>query len=603
MLHKIIVKTFFSLNLFTKLMIMLLLISILPIFLIQFTSYQISTSTIEKQTKELIMATLRQTNNSVESFFHAYDNIILDIYTDSSYVDNLKYINVWDTKNYYKAKHQIEQKLENIVYAYPEILGIAIVGLNGDATFYDTVTFSGVESFCFDVSNFRTDPMFKDSLKKKHAIYSSTIHKSDSIHGNKNYFYIAHQLTDFNNYKNGPVGSIILCIDEGALRNVYSVGMDINSNLTFLVNKEGDIISFPLEEFVGFKLNYDDNEDSIVIATKEFFQMNHFMNSSQLEVHVSSIKSGEFTLINVHNLTYALSDVQNVTKIIVFIGILFGMICIFIAMSFAAGTDKSVKKIIHAMGKADKGDYDIQIAMEGKDEFAKIAHHFNDMIVRIKESNEQEREALVRKKNAEIKSLEAQINPHFLYNTLDAINWVAVEHEEFHISKLLIHLAAILRYSIQRSNEIVTLREELEYLKKYIYLQQERFCYSFQYTIHIDETLKNCKIHKLLIQPLIENTIVHGFPGKTGQDEIDITIQMHNDTYIHIQIKDNGKGMPRELVELFNNYDYRTDTIDTSIGVRNVITRLKLYYGSNSYFSVASDEMGTIVRLMIPYEI
>ncbi|MBP1754066.1 MAG: sensor histidine kinase [Firmicutes bacterium] len=603
MLHKIMVKTFLSLNLFTKLMIMLLLISILPILLTQFTSYKISTSTIEKQTKELIMANLRQSSNSVEGFFHAYDNIILDIYTDSSYIDNLKYINVWDTKYYYVAKHQIEEKLENIVYTYPEILGITIVGLNGDATFYDAVTLSGEESFCFDVNNLRTNAMFKDSLKVKHAIYSGTTHRSEVEYGNKNYFYIAHQLTDFNNYKNGPVGSIILCIDESALRSVYSAGMDYASNVTFLVNQVGDIISFPLEGYAGLNIYGGSDNSDIEKATKRFFQKNNFMNSNQLEVHISSIQDGVFYLINVQNITYALKDVQNISKIIALIGILLGFVCILIAMSFAAGTDKSVKTIIHAMKKADQGDYEVRISLEGRDEFAKIAHHFNDMIIRIKEANQQEREALVREKNSEIKSLEAQINPHFLYNTLDAINWVAVDHDEFHISKMLINLAAMLRYSIQRSNEIVTLQEELEYLKKYIYLQQERFCYSFQYVIHIDETLNSCMIHKLLIQPLIENIIVHGFPGNTGHDEIEIDFQILFDNYIQIQVKDNGKGMSQELVEEFNNYDYRQDTIETSIGVRNVITRLKLYYGSNSGFRVDSSETGTIVTMMIPYEI
>lgn len=603
MMHKIIAKIFLSFNLFTKLMIMLLLISIIPIFFIQFTSYKISTSTIEKQTKELIQSNLQQSSNSVVGFFHAYDNIMLDIYTDNSYIDNLKYINVWDTKNYYPAKHQIEEKLEDIVYVYSEILGIAIVGLNGDATFYDKVTLSGEESFCFEVNNIRTNPMFKDSLKVKHAIYSSTIHKADKNYGSKNYFYIAHQLTDFNNYKNGPVGSIILCIDESALRNVYSAGMDFHSNVTFLVNENGDIISFPLEAYVGLNLYQEYGNGSIEKAAKKFFQDNQLMNAKQLEVHTSSIKDGVFTLISVQNLTYALKDVQNISKIIILIGILFGIVCILIAMSFAADTDKSVKKIIHGMRKADQGDYDVQISLEGKDEFARIAHHFNDMILRIKESNRLEKEALVRKKNAEIKSLEAQINPHFLYNTLDAINWVAVEHEEFHISKMLIHLAAILRYSIQKSNAIVTIQEELEYLKRYIYLQQERFCYSFQCTIHMDEALKNSKIHKLLIQPLIENTIVHGFPGSTGHDEIHILIQKQYDSCIEIQVKDNGKGMSCDLVELFNNYDYRTDNIETSIGVRNVITRLKLYYGSSSYFHVDSGEQGTMVTIMIPYEI
>ncbi len=602
MLNKI-TKKFLSLDIFKKIMIMLLLISILPIILIQFISYKISTSTIERQTKELITANLRQSSNSVEEFFYAYDKIIMDMYTDSSYIDNLKYINVWDSKNYYTAKHEIEKKLESTAYVYPEILGIAVVGLKGDATFYDTVTLSGVDSFCFDVDNLRTNDMFKASLSVKHAVYSSTIHKSDLFYGEKNYFYIAHQLTDFNNYKDGPVGSILLCIDESALRNVYSTGAEFNSNLTFLINQDGDIISFPMDSYIGMNLYEEFGKNNMEEATKTFFYKHDFMDSKRLEIHTTSIKDGAFILINVQNLTYALKNVEYISMIIILIGILVGMGCVLLSMSFAASTGKSVKKIIVAMGKADQGDYDVRISLEGKDEFARIARHFNDMIRKIKKSNEIQREALVREKNAEIKSLEAQINPHFLYNTLDAINWVAIEHEEFHISKMLINLAAILRYSIQKCNEIVTIKEELEYLKRYIYLQQQRFCYSFQCMIHLDDTVKSCKIHKLLIQPLIENTIVHGFPGNTGHDEIHILIQKKDKNYIQIQVRDNGKGMTGELAEIFNSYDYRKDKIETSIGVRNVITRIKLYYGEDGYFHVDTSESGTAVTIWIPYEI
>ncbi len=338
-------------------------------------------------------------------------------------------------------------------------------------------------------------------------------------------------------------------------------------------------------------------------ASKYFFRNHDFMNSKKLEVHISSIKNGVFFLINVQNLTYALKNVEYISMIIIFIGILVGMCCVLLSMSFAASTDKAVKKIIHAMGKADKGDYDVRISMEGNDEFARISYHFNDMIHKIKKSNELEREAMVREKNAEIKTLEAQINPHFLYNTLDAINWVAIEHEEFQVSKMLINLAAILRYSIQKSNEIVTIQEELDNLKRYIYLQQQRFEYSFQCMIHLDENVDSCKIHKLLIQPLIENTIVHGFPGNTNHDEIHIQIRKNNDSYLQVQVQDNGKGMPQELAEVFNSYDYRKDKIETSIGVRNVITRIKLYYGDNGYFHVDTSEQGTTVTILIPYEV
>ena len=116
---------------------------------------------------------------------------------------------------------------------------------------------------------------------------------------------------------------------------------------------------------------------------------------------------------------------------------------------------------------------------------------------------------MLKEKNAEIQALEAQINPHFLYNTLDAINWMAVDKNEYAISKMLTELAAIMRYSIHGSNEIVELKDELTYLKKYIHLQQERLNYSFLSTLKADESLYHVKIHKMLMQPLVENTLVY----------------------------------------------------------------------------------------------
>ncbi len=601
MLKKI-ANIFLSFNLFTKIMIVLLLISVIPIFLIQVISYKISADTIERQTKELILANLQQATTSVEVFLEDYDSIIQGIFTDVSYVDNLKYINRWDTKRYEVAKHNIEVKLEDLVYIHSELLGVAIVGINGDSIFYDAITHSGERSFCFDVDQLRTYGMSKESLEVQETVYSNIIFSSDGVYGDKRFFYIAHQLTDYNNYRNGPVGSVVFAVDEGALRQVFSDGMDLSSNMTFLINDQGDIISFPIEAFIGKNIYSEQDQETLENAVQNFFQQNQLMNSKRLAVNVSPITGRKFMLVNIQDLNYALSDVHNISEILIIIGLLSGWACINVAMAFASSTNKAVKKIISAMGKADQGDYDVQISTKGRDEFAIISNHFNAMILRIKASNDQEKDALVRRKNAEIKSLEAQINPHFLYNTLDAINWVAVEHEEFHISKMLVNLANILRYSIHKSNGVVTIQEELEYLKRYIYLQHERFNYSFQYFIDVEEELRKGRIHKLILQPLIENSFVHGFPGTSGQDEIGIYIHKYEEGFIQIQVKDNGKGMPEDLVKLFNNYDYRKDQIETSIGVRNVITRLNLYYGTKGSFHIDSNEGGTEVRIIIPYE-
>ena len=596
-------KKYVSMDISKKILVMLLLVSIIPIIVIQFISFKISTFTIEKQIQELNVANLEQACNNVDDFFEVYDKIILEIFTNGSYVENLKYINLWDSKNYYTAKHEIEEKLENIAYVNKEILGIQIVGLNRDTIFHDSITLSGLESFCFDNENFMSNKLFKDSLSANHTIFSNTIHKKDVKYGEKYYFYIGHMLTDFNNYDEGSIGSIILCVDEKALRNVYSSGKGFESNATFIINHEGDIISFPEDKYVGENIFEGlDSNVNVSQATKIFFEKNKLMNSKKLDVHTQSMKNNEFIILNVQNMDYSLKSVRYISVTILLIGILVSVICILISMSFADSTDKSVKKIINAMKKADKGDYNVQISIKGNDEFSLISYHFNEMIYKIRNSSEQEREALLREKNAEIKSLEAQINPHFLYNTLDAINWVAIEHEELSISKMLTSLATILRYSIYKSNEIVTINQELECLKKYIYLQQERFNYSFQCLILFEESEKYCKIHKLLLQPLIENTIVHGFPGATNNDEIIINISRKDNIYLEIQVIDNGRGIDQELVDKFNSFDYREDKIETSIGVRNVITRVKLYYGDKGQFYMESNKSGTKVTLLIPYE-
>lgn len=553
-------------------LVLLLGVSLVPIIFVLLISYRQSASTITRQTGELIEANLEQSSGNVQNFLDTFENLIQDIYTDQTYVDNLKPINIWDSSGFYLAKHKIEENLQNIVYINKNILGIAVTGIYGDVCFYDSMTLSGAESFCFDLDNIRNNEMVKQAYAEKQTVYSRTYHKLDTRYGEKDYFYVAHQLTDFNDYKEGPVGCILLCVDEKALCDVYKQG-STKSNITFVVNRYGDIISYPEGNygerniFAGEEKK-ERSKEEIEQAAQKFVENNRYPQGASLSARSKGVQNQTFYVVNVRDLNYVLKDLHNLTFLIVLVGLLAGVICVLIAVSFSKDMDRSVKPILNAMDKA----------------------------------NEQEKEALVREKYAEIKSLEAQINPHFLYNTLDAINWVAIDRKEYSISKMLTSLALILRYSIHKSNEIVEIRDELEYLKRYVYLQQQRFEYSFICTVEADENLMKCRIHKLLIQPLLENTLVHGFPGNTGMDEINIRLTKAGEHKISIVVKDNGKGMEEGQAEYFNHFDYKKERIESSIGVRNVITRIKLYYGEQGSFHVESSQEGTVITILIPYE-
>ena len=193
------------------------------------------------------------------------------------------------------------------------------------------------------------------------------------------------------------------------------------------------------------------------------------------------------------------------------LAILFSItIIIYITRNFSVSTGK----ILDAMKTAQDGELSVQVTLDNDDdELSVIAARFNKMISKINQLVEEVKRATFKQKEAEIRALEAQINPHFLYNTLDSINWMAIKKEEHEISNMLKSLAQILRYSVDKSNSIVKLREEIKWLKQYLYLQQTRFNYSFECFMDVDESIMDCMVHKLLLQPFIENAVIHGFEG------------------------------------------------------------------------------------------
>jgi two-component system sensor histidine kinase YesM len=608
-------KKFMELGIARKTLILMFTVSLIPLTLTLIMYYALSASVMKTQTGELIQANLEQSASNVQNFWQTYEDIIQSIYIDDFYGEYLEPINLWDSNNYYYANAEITKRLENIVNTNDEVLGIMIRGSFYDTCFYDSITKSSQTSVCFDIDSIRNNQYMNDAVDKNQIIYSSLNHIVNSDYGSRDVLYMACQLRDFEDYGTKPMGCVMLCVDEQALEDVY-VKSNTESNITLITNQYGDIVSFPQASLAGVNIldqkeavSGQDGKEPEPAGQKEleeaavrYLKSNNYLQGRNLETVSKEILGGKCYLINVQDANYAMRNFRYIVGIMIVFCIVSGLICAILAVGFSVEVDGAVKPILRAMDKANQGDLKARIKIRGHDEFARISEQFNYMIEQIHLSNEQEKEALLRKKNAEIKSLEAQINPHFLYNTLDAINWVAIDQKEYTISRMLTSLATILRYSIHKSNEIVEIRSELEYLRKYVYLQQQRFDYSFVCTIDADESIFTYKIHKMLIQPLLENTLVHGFPGNSGMDEINIRISpVEQGNVMQIVVEDNGVGVEPEKVDFFNHFDYQKERIESSIGVRNVITRLKLYYGEEGSFYMESGTEGTRITMRIPY--
>ena len=605
---KYLVNRYRSWGIAKKTLIILLFVSIVPVMVIEIITCVIAANTLKKQMDILMESNMKLSQKGLEDFFSEYDSIIMSIYTENEYAVKLEKLNVWDSRNYYLLKKQLEDDLENISYLHPEILGIAVVTLKKECILYDSITNSTMDSYCFPEKDKSWLNVTDETFHNTRTVYSGVISREEVGGKKRNIMYLGHRIADINNYRQGTVGSILICLDETNIRDTYSQENENEVNVSFLCYGGGNIVSSTRADLIGTGIfdGWDGSQEELFSQAeakiRQAVEARQIMKSGSYSIYTKPVMKDQFMLVSIRDNKEPLKDFKYIFEVIILLTILIIITSILIMIQFAGSLQVCVEKITSAMDRAYKGDYTVQIEHTWQDEFGKIAKHFNHMVQKIDQSGKIEKEALLREKNAELKALEAQINPHFLYNTLDAINWIAIENEQFLISRMLKNLATILRYSIHKSNGVVSVKSEIEYLKQYIFLQQQRFSFSFHCIMDVDEEVLDLKMHKLLFQPLIENAIIHGFPGNTGQDVITVSMRKKGEKHLVICVEDNGTGMAEGLVRELNHYDYLSSAMEGSIGVRNVIMRIKYYYGEEGSFLIQSSDRGTKITAEILFE-
>lgn len=249
--------------------------------------------------------------------------------------------------------------------------------------------------------------------------------------------------------------------------------------------------------------------------------------------------------------------------------------------------------------RVENGEFDFEIDVERSDEIGSLTQSFNTMTKRLNELVNKTYKLEISESEARFKALQAQISPHFLYNALDTINWSLIDKGDYETSKILGSLSEILRYSIDYNKGMVTLGEEMRQLENYLRIQKGRFENRFDYRVDLDESLKNYKIPKLLLQPLVENAVVHGVEKVTSGGNISIKA-LNKGEHIDIEIIDNGNGIsPDKLKRINDQLKKNQKDINDRIGLLNVNDRIKLIYGNEYFLSIESSSKGTKAHIRI----
>jgi two-component system, sensor histidine kinase YesM len=262
---------------------------------------------------------------------------------------------------------------------------------------------------------------------------------------------------------------------------------------------------------------------------------------------------------------------------------------------------KRIKQLILHMRKLETGNFDIGILPHSRDEIGLLQQNFNYMLTKLSTVMDEKLEMGKEIKNTDLKLLQAQINPHFLYNTLDLINWKAIDKNVPEISTLVQALAKYYRMSLGKGEDIVPLSDEIEHVKTYVRIQNERFQNRIHLDISIPESLKQFRVLKLLLQPLVENSILHGIMEKYDMEGTIRIDAAATDGRVSIRITDDGVGMQQSRLETLLVPEQ--DNKKNGYGIRNIHERIKLYYGAEYGLSYKSSlGSGTVAEITLPFQ-
>lgn len=277
------------------------------------------------------------------------------------------------------------------------------------------------------------------------------------------------------------------------------------------------------------------------------------------------------------------------------------IICILISYYIPLSITRPIRRLSLITNQVARGDLDVEFDVRDGAEIRVLNDSLDVMVDKIKELVDQVTVEQVRLRKAEFELLQAQINPHFLYNTLDAIVWLAESGEPKKVVSMVESLSGFFRSSLNQGKDVVTIKEELQHVRSYLEIQQVRYQDILQYKIDIPESLNRYFIPKITIQPLVENALYHGIKNKRGVGEIVITGKMEGNR-CNIEITDNGIGMtPERLQQVRSRIAYKTPGENDIYGLYNVNERIRLNFGEDYGISIESEyKQGTKVLICLP---
>lgn len=593
-IKKLLHMFFYDIKIHQKIIIFTILIASVPILLMSYIFYykseQIIYSEVSSSYKQMLSQYIDNINYKMNLYSTMLDNITYSSILQDTSLSNENQ----DYSVYMDIINKVDTEVNSLMFSkkQDETYDIKVYPYDTSVTYYQT--------HIGNLSSIENTDWYKKFVLKK---LNYNIGVSNTFNPNINTITLIRTIPSlkFQSFlknigivKLDVYADMIFKIQEDKLdaKNKYLYILDINNNVVYSSDSNVKIN----KKIAGFNISND------LDTSKHYVSLNGRKGISVYK----NIDAFGWKAVLFHDNSQIEKKLTDTRILILITDVVICSILIFLALIFSNTISKRLEMLTNKMKDVMNGDLEIRYKINGKDEIGVLDDDFNNMINRLNKLINENYVQKIEKREAQLNSLQAQLNPHFLYNTLESINSIASVYNCIEICNISQKLGDMFRYNINSGkSEFVTVKDEILHIKNYEYIQKIRFDDKFEIIYDIPEAIYDYYVLKFILQPIVENCIIHGFKGNKDILHINISAYLDNITLV-IDIIDDGIGMNEERLEYLITYiSEKDDNIignkKKSIGIKNVDSRLKLCFGDEYGISIySSDAEGTKVSLRMP---
>lgn len=587
-----------NLSIRTKLMVVLNIVIVIPLVTISLVSYKNSEDVLKNKSSQYSQDILKIINLRFDDNLTRLDSILNDILSDSTIETFINRSDKADENDDYQFNNNVRDRLKNLMRTKDEIQSVSIY--YGDKHCYADKNSQAISIEAIVPEESKAYGQIAQAAASNEGSPSMYVYTDPD--NNSKYLFYTRAILDRNTYQNN--GLMIVMINSKWLSSVFNglVNNDMKNTAFLDVNKQPVISHGVSEEFNLTYTMYEKMTKSSGLLIND--------NQKILYSYVTNDKTG-WKVVTSIPLSQLYRDVEYIRQRI-FLALLFAILFLLL-ISFYISIDfvSSINTIVGGMQRLQNGQDDVQVEVKRKDELGFMGDTFNTMVKEITTLQSWVIKEKLTRKEAQIKALQSQINPHFLFNTLETINWIAQLNNVPQISSTVTALASLMEASIARGGKCITLKEEIGYIDNYILILKQRFEDRLELVKNIDESVLSVMVPRLLIQPLIENAANHGVANIRGKGVVKLDVR-HDDKCVIISVEDNGTGISEDELEIINErlsmdddeyFNEAEKKRKRGIGLENVNRRIKLFYGPQYGVKIESEYASfTRVSVTIPLE-